>query len=175
MAGTSLANPSYFTACGETCPVEQVSWNDIQVFIDRLNQQQGGGYRLPTEAEWEYAARAGTSGDFGIAGPICSFAWVKDSGCNARATRAVAQGAYNAYGLYDMHGNVWEWVSDLYGPYSSASQTNPTGPTTGSLRLLRGGSWVNDANDARSATRSNGSSPTYRGLNYGGFRLARTP
>ncbi len=173
MAGTALANPSGFSNCGDTCPVERVSWLDIQVFLQRLNQQDPGkGYRLPTEAEWEYAARAGTTGDYGIAGPVCSFAWVGDNNCSQGKTWPVAQKPANAWGLHDMHGNVWEWVQDWYGPYPSTPQTNPTGPATGSVRVLRGGSWYN-AIHARSASRS-GDTPSTRGNGFG-FRLARTP
>ena len=167
-------NPSAFAACGDTCPVENVSWLDIQTFLQRLNTADPGkNYRLPTEAEWEYAARAGTTGDYGIAGNICTFAWVFDSGCDADATRRVAQGLANAWGLFDMHGNVWEWVQDWYGPYPSIAQTDPTGPTTGSSRVLRGGSWFGDAIIARSAYRGE-SAPSAR-LSYDGFRLVRNP
>ncbi|WP_396224738.1 SUMF1/EgtB/PvdO family nonheme iron enzyme [Gemmatimonas sp.] len=167
-------NPSAFPTCGDTCPVENVSWLDIQTFLQRLNTADPGkNYRLPTEAEWEYAARAGTTGDYGNAGNICTFAWVFDSGCDADATRRVAQGLANAWGLFDMHGNVWEWVQDWYGPYPSAAQTDPTGPTTGSSRVLRGGSWFGDAIIARSAYRGE-SAPSAR-LSYDGFRLVRNP
>lgn len=174
MAGTTQANPSFFTTCGDSCPVELVSWNDIQTFLQRLNAQDPSkNYRLPTEAEWEYAARARTTGDYGLSGSICAFAWVYDSPCNARATRRVAQGLANAWGLYDMHGNVWEWVQDWYAVYPSTAQTDPTGPANGSSRVQRGGSWAYTAFSARSAFRSWGE-PSGR-YQTGGFRLARTP
>lgn len=174
MAGTPLANPSYFTSCGDTCPVESVSWADIQEFLTRLNQQDPGkGYRLPTEAEWEYAARAGTTGDYGIAGAVCSFAWISDSNCSQWRTWPVAQKPANAWGLHDMHGNVLEWVQDWYGPYPSTPQTNPTGPATGSDRVLRGGCWIYGEGAARSAIRIR-TSPADR-FNCAGLRLARTP
>lgn len=176
MTGTALANPSFFTACGDTCPVERVSWDDIQQFLTRLNQQDPGkGYRLPTEAEWEYAARAGTTGDYGIAGAVCSFAWIFDNNCAQGRTWPVAQKPANAWTLHDMHGNVFEWVQDWYdsGYYAASPATNPTGPATGSVRVLRGGSWGSSAGVARSANRDV-STPSVRD-NYVGFRLARTP
>lgn len=133
-------NPSFFSSCGDTCPVENVSWLDVQSFLTQLNQREPGrGYRLPTEAEWEYAARAGTSGDYGTSGSICTFAWVSDCGVNTPSP--VARKAANPWGLYDMHGNVWEWVSDWFGTYSSTNQTDPTGPTSGTTRVARGGSF----------------------------------
>ena len=166
--GTS---PSTFSACGTDCPVEQVSWDDVQLFIAALNvKEPGRGYRLPTEAEWEYAARAGTTGDYGISGLPSTFAWTFETSGNT--THPVAQLTANAWGLYDMHGNVWEWVSDWYGPYPSTAATDPVGPTTGSARVLRGGSWGNDAFSARSAVR-NVVTPSVR-LSSIGFRLVRT-
>jgi formylglycine-generating enzyme required for sulfatase activity len=172
MAGTALENPSFFSNCGYTCPVQSVSWDDIQQFLVRLNQQDPGkGYRLPTEAEWEYAARAGTRGDYGIAGAVCSFAWIVD--CSQNRTWPVAQKPANAWGLHDMHGNVREWVQDWYGTYPSTPQTNPTGPATGSVRVLRGGLWSDFAIYARSANRGL-YTPSFRSATFG-FRLARTP
>jgi formylglycine-generating enzyme required for sulfatase activity len=175
MQGTGLENPSFFTACGDTCPVEQVSWNEIiQQFLTRLNQQDPGkGYRLPTEAEWEYAARAGTTGDYGGNGVLNDMGWW--SGNSGGRTRPVAQKLANAFGLYDMHGNVYEWVQDWYSAtyYSTGPNVDPPGPTTGSFRVLRGGSWVNTAIFARSAYRNSGT-PSTRDSDVG-FRLARTP
>jgi formylglycine-generating enzyme required for sulfatase activity len=176
MAGTALANPSRFSSCGDRCPVERVSWNDIQQFLLRLNQQDPGkGYRLPTEAEWEYAARAGTTGDYGIAGAVCSFAWIWDGDCSQGRTWPVAQKPANAWGLHDMHGNVWEWVEDCYGAYPSTPETNPRRTTcsASSERVLRGGAWEWMESRARSAER--GTLPPSAGNDGVGFRLARTP
>ncbi len=174
MQGTARANPSFFAACGDRCPVEQVSWDDIQLFLQRLNAQDPGkGYRLPTEAEWEYAARAGTSGDFGVAGPICSFAHVSE--CGSVRTRPVAAGAANAWGMHDVHGNALEWVSDFYAAtfYSSGPTVDPTGPATGLVRVMRGGAWCCDASEARVWKRG-GNSPSVTSW-WSGFRLVRHP
>lgn len=166
------SNPSTFQECGDTCPIETVSLNDIRTFLQRLNAADPGkNYRLPTEAEWEYAARAGTTGDYGVSGNVCTFAWVSD--CGAEATRRVAQGTANAWGLYDMHGNVWEWVNDWYAIYPSTPQTDPTGPATGVNGILRGGSWFGDAITARAAFR--GTNTLTARLEFDGFRLVRNP
>ena len=158
-------NPSHFK--GDDLPVEMVSWNDVQGFIQKLNQMTGLRYRLPTEAEWEYACRAGTTGD--RYGELSSIAW---------ADRPLGQGTYpvggkqpNALGLYDMLGNVWEWCQDWYGAYSAGAQNNPTGAASGSSRVNRGGSWLGDAGSARASFRSGGG-PSDR-YNHLGFRLAR--
>jgi hypothetical protein len=167
-------NPSYFAACGLQCPVEQVSWDDIQQFLGRLNQATPGvTYRLPTEAEWEYAARAGTTGDYGGSGGLDQMGWY--GGNSGSTTHPVRQKQANAWGLYDMHGNVWEWVQDWYsGTYYTVSPpTDPTGPASGQYRVLRGGSWYYVAYYARSASRFF-NNPSSR-LNLYGFRLARTP
>lgn len=175
MTGTALENPSFFANCGDMCPVEQVSWDDVQQFLWRLNEQDAGkGYRLPTEAEWEYAARAGTTGDFNVADQaIEALAWTASNSQNK--TWPVAQKLPNAWGLYDMHGNVYEWVNDRYGSgyYATSPATDPLGPTSGTYRVLRGGSWINSANDVRSARR--GYNTQYYRINLFGFRLARTP
>ncbi|MHB8762963.1 MAG: formylglycine-generating enzyme family protein, partial [Deferrisomatales bacterium] len=152
------SNPSYFQpsrgypAC-PTCPVEQVSWNDIQVFVANLNAQTGRAYRLPTEAEWEYAAKGGPySQGYKYAGSNN----VDEVGSNRGSvygTHPVGQKLPNELGLYDMSGNVWEWVQDWWGTYSAAAQTDPTGPTTGSRRVFRGGSWLDDPWFLRSAFR----------------------
>lgn len=164
-------NPSYFNSCGDTCPVEMVSWNDIQAFLTKLNQANPGmNFRLPTEAEWEYAARAGTTGDYGGNGVLEDMGWyVSNAGSK---THRVAQRRPNAWGLYDMHGNVFEWVNDWRGAYPSGAVSDPTGPSTGSNRMMRGGSWYHNASYHRSASRE-GSYPSDRGYAHG-FRLART-
>ena len=164
-------NPSGFSECGARCPVERVSWDDVQEFIRRLNELESGSgyvYRLPTEAEWEYAARAGTTG--ARHGELDSIAWYRGNG--GRTTHPVGEKLANAWGLHDMLGNVWEWTADWYSAYPSVAVTNPRGPSTGSERVIRGGSGASSARDVRSAHRG-GSSPDRRG-NGLGFRLVRT-
>ncbi|MDH4459834.1 MAG: formylglycine-generating enzyme family protein [Flectobacillus sp.] len=134
------ANPSSFTNC-DNCPVETVSWDDTQLFINKLNTLTGKTYRLPTEAEWEYAARGGKlSKGYTYSGSdtIDDVAWY---GNNSNRTQAVGLKRANELGIYDMSGNVWEWCSDWYGSYNSSSQTNPIGSSSGTYRILRGGSW----------------------------------
>jgi len=167
-------NPSHFSSCGVTCPVEGVSWDDIQQFLTALNARfPGRNYRLPTEAEWEYAARAGTTGDYGGTGILDDMGWY--SGNSENRTHPVARKQPNAWDLYDMHGNMWEWVQDWYAfdYYGVSPGVDPTGPTTGSFRVLRGGSWVSSAGFARSAVRVD-VTPSSR-FSSVGFRLARTP
>ena len=159
-------NPSNFRDC-PTCPIEQVSWDDAQEFIKKLNAKGEGTYRLPTEAEWECAARAGTTGDY--AGNLDSMGWY--SANSDSKTHPVGTKQANAWGLYDMHGNVWEWCQDWYGEYPSGAVTNPTGATSGSDRVGRGGGWSGDAVFLRSANRSF-NSPSYRS-NRLGFRVVR--
>lgn len=167
-------NPSFFKACGEKCPVEQVSWNDVQAFITKLNARTGKRYRLPTEAEWEYAARsggkkekyAGTSSE----AELGKYAWYSaNSGGSVRPT---GQKQPNGLGLYDMTGNVWEWCQDWYGEnhYSHGSRKNPLGPATGTQRVLRGGAWIFEPAGSRASARY-GLSPDSRGDLYG-FRLS---
>jgi formylglycine-generating enzyme required for sulfatase activity len=169
----SLSDPSNFKGCDD-CPVERVSWNDIQEFIKTLNQKTGKKYRLPTEAEWEFAARGGSAGSptrYSGSNNIDEVAWYdKNSGSK---TNPVGRKKANELGLFDMSGNVWEWCSDWYGSYSSGSQTNPQGPSSGSGRVLRGGGWFSYAQYCRVSIRSYGA-PGYRG-NYRGFRLALAP
>ena len=159
-------NPSYFK--GDNLPVEQVSWNDCQDFIRKLNQLTGMNFRLPTEAEWEYAARGGNqSNGYKYAGSnnIGSVAWYADNS----GTHAVKGKSPNELGLYDMSGNVYEWCSDWKDSYSSGSQTNPKGPSSGSGRVLRGGSWASFAEFCRVSNRS-GYDPDF-GDGDRGFRL----
>ena len=162
-------NPSYFK--GDNLPVEQVSWNDCQTFISRLNNLTAKNFRLPTEAEWEYAARGGIrSRGYKYSGSnvLSDVAWFDDNSGNK--THPVGTKSPNELGLYDMSGNVWEWCSDWYGTYSSSSQTNPAGPSSGSFRVRRGGGWFSGAWGCRSSSRGS-HSPGYRDY-YRGFRLA---
>lgn len=159
------SNPSYFSSCGDDCPVEQVSWDDAQEFIRKLNRQEGTDkYRLPTEAEWEYAARAGTTTPFNTGNCLSTEQANYDgnyplSGCpkgeNRRRTVRVGSFSPDAWGLYDMHGNVWQWCQDWYGSYPSGSVTDPAGPSSGSYRIFRGGGWdMGGASGCRSARRA---------------------
>jgi formylglycine-generating enzyme required for sulfatase activity len=169
-------DPSHFKSCGDTCPVELVNWNDVQDFLTTLNAQDPGkSYRLPTEAEWEYAARAGTTGEYGGTGDLEDMGWYGDWLGNARSmTHPAAEKQPNDWGLYDMHGNVWEWVQDWYSAtyYGVSPPDDPTGPPTGTKRGLRGGSWRDSAYASRSARRL-WADPTLYNTSYG-FRLART-
>ena len=165
------SNPSHFK--GDGLPVEQVSWNDAQEFIRKLNQREGGKkYRLPTEAEWEYACRAGTTTRFYFGdseGKFGEYAWCDDNSGNR--THSVAKKKPNAWGLYDMHGNVWEWCQDWYGDYPSGSVTDPNGPSIGAGRVSRGGSWRDRPGSAVSAYHR-WRDPDSRD-NFLGFRLLR--
>ena len=147
------SNPSKFK--GDNLPVEQVSWNDCQTFINRLNSYTGRNFRLPTEAEWEFAARGGNySRHYKYSGSnyISDVAWYCDNSGNR--THPVGTKQANELGLYDMSGNVWEWCSDRYGSYSSYSQSNPTGATSGFGRVERGGNWCGLARYCCSSHRS---------------------
>jgi formylglycine-generating enzyme required for sulfatase activity len=165
------SNPSHFDDCGSNCPVKKVSWKKVQEFIKKLNQKTGKNYRLPTEAEWEYAARGGSkSKGYKYAGSnsIGTVAWYNDN--SGSETHPVGQKQPNELGLYDMSGNVYEWCSDWYGDYSSSSQTNPKGPSSGSNRVLRGGSWYYNARYCRVASRDS-RIPNFSDYNRFGFRL----
>lgn len=199
------SNPSPFPECGGDCPVTQVSWDDIQIFLSRLNSLEPDGayiYSLPTEAQWEYAARSGSEVAFatgGITKTACDedpaldktgwYCWNSES-----ELRPVAQKNPNAWGLFDMHGNVWEWCSDMYGAYTDQPATDPvnepvvvpaesgtpSGATEGQSdvntpaeRVVRGGAWHSHAAYCRSAFRYYyGSTGRYRSV---GFRLVATP
>jgi len=162
-------NPSYFK--GENLPVEQVSWHDAQEYINRLNAATGKKYRLPTEAEWEYAARGGNKSQgykYSGSNSIGNVAWYGDNSGNT--THAVGTKQANELGIYDMSGNVWEWCQDWYESYSSSAQTNPTGPSWGSYRVFRGGSWDFNAQYCRVSFRD-GIYPDDR-FDDVGFRVA---
>lgn len=142
--------PKLYNKDCDQCPVEGVSWNDIQAFLKKLNAKTGKRYRLPTEAEWEFAARGGNkSKGYQYAGgnDPNSVAWnsvnCRDGNIHGtqKTTRPVGGKTPNELGLHDMSGNVWEWCSDWYGPYELGAQTNPKGPGSGEYRVLRGGSW----------------------------------
>ncbi|WP_444332151.1 formylglycine-generating enzyme family protein, partial [Odoribacter laneus] len=161
-------NPSYFK--GADLPVEQVSWEDCHKFIRRLNALTGLSFKLPTEAQWEYAARGGRlskgykysgSNNLGEVG----WYWSNSGNC----THRVGEKQPNELGLYDMSGNVWEWCEDWYGGYSVTSQRDPSGATSGSRRVNRGGCWINVARSCRVSYR-NYIMPDDRG-DYLGFRL----
>jgi len=156
---------------GENLPVNNVSWNECQEFIKKLNSKTNGGYRLPTEAEWEYACRAGTSTTYSFGGEITP----KDANYDdSKIGRQVVVGSYksNSFGLFDMHGNVWEWCENRYGGYPSGAVTDPQGPATGTNRGMRGGSFFSKEFEIRYSSR-NGSRPTDRDKHYG-IRLAKT-
>ena len=162
------SNPSYWK--GDNLPVEQVSWNDCQEFIRKLNGLTGRNFRLPTEAEWEFAARGGNQSEgYKYAGSnnIGDVAWYSDN--SGSKTHAVKGRSPNELGLYDMSGNVWEWCQDWEGGYISGSQINPLGPSSGSFRVLRGGGWNNFARGCR-VSRRYGASPGNEYYAHG-FRL----
>ena len=166
-------NPAFFHECGEDCPVEHVSWEEAQEFIAKLNDLEGTDeYRLPTEAEWEYACRAGSTGQFCYGDQeagLKNYAWYEDN--SGEGTNPVSRLRPNAWGLYDMHGNVFEWCLDWYGEYPSGPVTDPQGPASGEHRVLRGGSWNSPVEDVRSAYRLR-LNPDYR-YQHEGFRVAR--
>jgi formylglycine-generating enzyme len=167
-------NPSHFADCGDTCPVEKVSWNDAQEFIRKFNQRAIKNYRMPTEAEWEYGARsegrrdkfAGTNED----SELKDYAWCIDNADNK--IHPVGQKKPNALGLFDMSGNVWEWVQDCYGSdyYNNSSRKNPLGPGSGKYHVLRGGSWYGEPLYSRASARFR-YEPSSQ-LIYSGVRLA---
>jgi formylglycine-generating enzyme required for sulfatase activity len=167
-------NPSEYKECGGGCPVENISWKDSQEFISRLNKRTGKSLRLPTEAEWEYAARSGGKrekwGGTSIESELGEYAWYDNNSGNS--THPVGQKKPNGLGLYDMSGNVWEWCADWYDEdyYQRSSKDNPSGPRSGSFRVLRGGCWYQPPYGVRASRRYRPSPSTQ----YGdiGFRLA---
>ena len=164
------SNPSYYTGNMQR-PVETVTWNDCQSFISWLTELTGETFRLPTEAQWEYAARGGNKSigyTYSGSNAIDQVAWYWDN--SSDTTHPVKTKAPNELGIYDMSGNVWEWCSDWYGAYSFAAQTDPTGPATGSYRVDRGGCWCYDKGGCRVTDRGDyGPASTWRHL---GLRLA---
>jgi formylglycine-generating enzyme required for sulfatase activity len=166
-----VTNPSKFR--GPTNPVDSVIWAEAVEFCRRLSKRTRKTFRLPTEAEWEYACRAGSKTRFSFGdseSALGYYAWFASNG--GRMTKPVGQKKPNAWGLYDMHGNVWEWCMDWHGPYSSGSSTDPQGAASGSLRVVRGGMWGNGTiGYLRCACRGD---PANRGDNNG-FRCAMTP
>jgi formylglycine-generating enzyme required for sulfatase activity len=183
-------NPSNFK--GDNLPVERVSWNEAVEYCNKLSLREGltpayrgagdsvtcnftaTGYRLPTEAEWEYAAKGGKHGDYLVyeyagSNSVGAVGWY--DGNSGKQTHPVGTKTPNGLGLYDMSGNVWEWCWDWYGSYPGGARTNPAGPVSGSGRVLCGGSWGNSAVDLRSAVRGSGS-PSNRNNNLD-FRLVR--
>ncbi|MFO0011431.1 MAG: formylglycine-generating enzyme family protein [Planctomycetota bacterium] len=178
-------NPSYFQkrfireSDSSMYPVERVLWEDAVEFCKKLSdlpeeKKAGRVYRLPTEAEWEYACRAGSTTAFHFGESpeqLGDYAWYFDN--SGYCTHPVALKKPNAWGLYDMHGNVWEWCSDWYDEYPKGTVSDPTGPKEGSSRVNRGGSWFYEAANCRSAFRLRGN-PSFRS-DYNGFRLALSP
>jgi formylglycine-generating enzyme required for sulfatase activity len=172
-------NPSHFSDCGGDCPVENVTFHDVEAFLKRLNARSGPGFRLPTEAGWEAACRAGGDQPYGHSSSLSSrnaningeYPYNAPVGMSRGRTTRVGYFAANPWGLYDMSGNVWEWVQDRHCPYAKGTVTDPVGECETETRVIRGGSWAFDANSARCALRY-----THRPQDKGyslGFRLAR--
>jgi len=165
--------PSYFEGCEDTCPVEQVSWDDAQRFIKKLNEKTGKQYRLPTEAEWEYACRAGGQQDYCGGDDANAVSWNSDNGYKLfKKPRPVASRKANGFGLYDMSGNVWEWVEDEYHENYKGAPEDGSAWLSGTMRVLRGGAWGSDHKFVRAAARSKFSAK-FKDFTFG-FRLART-
>jgi len=154
-------NPSHFQECGPTCPVERVTWLDVRRFIDRLNAAGVRGYRLPTEAEWEFACRAGGQHAFGARDTLSSYdaninghyPYRAAAGPHRARTTPVARFAPNTLGFFDMSGNVWEWTEDEHCPYPHARVVDPIGSCSSGTRVIRGGSWAFDGGSARCGAR----------------------
>jgi len=170
------SNPSKFSDC-DNCPVEQVSWNDVQQYLQKLNAQTGKSYRLPTEAEWEYAAKVGTNTkvyEYSGSNDLNAVAWNSDNSGNK--THSVGGKQANELGLFDMTGNVWEWCSDWYGNYNKSNEINPLGPiigmqnaSAGPIHVLRGGGWSSISRHCGNSKRYGGGTESRR--NCYGFRI----
>jgi formylglycine-generating enzyme required for sulfatase activity len=149
-------NPSYFKGSEEDCPVENVSWYDCQEFIRKLNQKEGTDkYRFPSESEWECVCRAGSKSRFCFGDEesvLEEYAWYYAN--SDLKSHPAGYKKPNAWGLYDMHGNVWEWCQDWYGDYPSDAVSDPSGPSEGSHKVVRGGAWYFYAGSCRSACRN---------------------
>jgi formylglycine-generating enzyme required for sulfatase activity len=175
------SNPSRFGNC-ERCPVESVDFYQVNNFLSRINAGTTAmQFRLPTEAEWEYACRAGTSTPYSTGAQITTaqanvdgrYSADVEDGAAYEKTLPVGKFPPNAWGLYDMHGNVWEWTNDRYGPYNPRQDTDPHGAAIGGTRVIRGGSWRFDANSARCGLRYT-HSPQDSGFSLG-FRVVGEP
>jgi len=170
------SNPSTFKQCGMNCPVENISWRDAQEFARRLSQKTGKTYRLPSEAEWEYAARAGSRGKWSFGedeSQLAAYAWFYNN--SGQTTHTVALKKPNSFGLYDMHGNVWEWVQDVWHENYQGAPSDGSAWVNGgdqAQRVIRGGAWNDVPGNLRSAVRSRGA-PDFRDHNTG-MRIART-
>ncbi len=165
------SNPAHFK--GRSNPVEKVGWDEVQVFLKKLRKKEGRSYRLPTEAEWEYAARAGSESKYSFgnaAEQLGQYAWYENN--SGSKTHPVGQKLPNAWGLYDMHGNVNEWCADWYDEnyYGSSPKQDPSGPSSGQERVYRGGSWGSNASLTRAAERG-GAWPDSRSYGSLGFRV----
>ncbi|MEO7273716.1 MAG: formylglycine-generating enzyme family protein [Vicinamibacterales bacterium] len=171
-------NPSQFQDCGPRCPVENVNWFEVQQFIRRLNGESQPGFRLPTEAEWEFACRAGGGLPFGTTATLSSADANINGNVPYRATPGLLRGrptpvgqfAANPWGLFDLSGNVWEWMEDWTCPYATDEQTDPVGRCGSDTRVIRGGSWLFDGASARCGLRYT-HRPQDRGYSLG-VRLA---
>jgi formylglycine-generating enzyme required for sulfatase activity len=173
------SNTAFFRDGGNDLPMEGISWDECQQFLRKLNSIKDGNYRLPTEAEWEYACRAGSTTPFEN-GKISELYCGRDPilwetgwycGNSGKASRPVARKSPNAWGLYDMHGNVCEWCQDWYGDYSTGSRTDPRGPESGPGKVVRGGSWFSNSKNCRSAARFHW--PSNYQSDFIGFRLLK--
>jgi formylglycine-generating enzyme required for sulfatase activity len=170
------SNPSASKTCGAECPVDRINWHDAQAFVKKLSERTGKHYRLPTEAEWEYAARAGSRSAWSFgndAGKLGQYAWFNDN--SKGGVHPVGLKQANPFGLHDMHGNVWEWVEDAFlEDYNRASADGKPPQEAGNkdLRVLRGGSWYNNAKDL-SVSKRNPNAPD-EGYVFFGLRVARS-